>query len=131
MNPEWPCSRVWSSNSKTHCPTTPDRETCQGKETGHRGAAEHRSHPQIKEYFQKIWRIRLPDTKEETLVELAKTTGRPEAANLLQNITECRHLHKRLNTYVNHLQDKHRRSDGRVHGQFNPIGTVGSRISAS
>jgi DNA polymerase I-like protein with 3'-5' exonuclease and polymerase domains len=82
------------------------------------------SHSQIREYFQKTWRINLPDTKEETLIELAKTTGKPEAASLLNNITECRHLHKRLNTYVNHLQDKHRRSDGRVHGQFNPLGTV-------
>ena len=89
------------------------------------------SHPQIKEYFQKTWRISLPDTKEETLVELARITGKPEAASLLNNITECRYLHKRLNTYVNHLQDKHRRSDGRVHGQFNPLGTVSGRISAS
>ncbi len=89
------------------------------------------SHPQIKEYFQKTWRINLPDTKEETLVELARTTGKPEAAALAQTITQCRHLHKRLNTYVNHLQDKHRRSDGRVHGQFNPLGTVSGRISAS
>ena len=89
------------------------------------------SHPQIKEYFQKTWRINLADTKEETLVELARTTGKPEAVALLKNITQCRHLHKRLNTYVNHLQDKHRRSDGRVHGQFNPLGTVSGRISAS
>ena len=89
------------------------------------------SHSQIKEYFQKTWQINLPDTKEETLVELARTTGKPEAAALAETITQCRHLHKRLNTYVNHLQDKHRRSNGRVHGQFNPMGTVSGRISAS
>ena len=34
-------------------------------------------HPQIKEYSQKIWRINLPDTNEETLVELARITGKP------------------------------------------------------
>ncbi len=89
------------------------------------------SHPQIKEYFQTTWRINLSDTREETLVELASTTGKPEAAALAKIITHCRHLHKRLNTYVNHLQEKHRRSDGRVHGQFNPLGTVSGRISAS
>ena len=89
------------------------------------------SHPQIKEHFQKTWHIKLPDTKQETMVELARTMGNSEAATLLNNITECRHLHKRLNTYVNHLQEKHRRSDGRVHGQFNPLGAVSGRISAS
>ena len=107
-------------------------------QTLHRGkrtaTVEHlniNSHPQIKEYFQKTWWINLADTLEETLVELARTTGKPEAATLLNNITECRHLHKRLNTYVNHLQYKHHRSDGRVHGQFNPLGTVSGRISAN
>jgi len=89
------------------------------------------SHPQIKEYFQKTWWINLADTLEETLVELARTTDLPEAATLLNNITECRHLHKRLNNYINHLQEKHRRGDVGVYGQFNLLGAVSGRISAS
>ena len=82
MNPEWPYSRSGAATGRTHCPTTPDRKPAKGKKPATVEPLNINSHPQIKEYFQKTWRINLPDTKEETLVELARTTGKPEAASL-------------------------------------------------
>ena len=90
------------------------------------------SHPQIKEYFEKTWRINLPDTREETLVELARTTGKPEAAALLHitslSVDTC--TSDSIPTSITC-----RRNIGGVMvgymEQFNPMGTVSGRISAS
>lgn len=88
-----------------------------------------RSHIQVKKYFAEF-KIRLPDTREETLVHLVEKL--PEGAItkvMVERILKARGYTKMLSTYVTGLADKVTDA-GTIHPTFLLHGTTTGRLSS-
>lgn len=88
-----------------------------------------RSHVQVKKYFAEF-KIKLPDTKEETLVHLVEKL--PDGAItkvMVERILAARGYTKMLSTYVTGLADKVTDA-GTIHPSFLLHGTTTGRLSS-
>lgn len=88
-----------------------------------------RSHVQVKKYFAEF-KIKLPDTREETLVHLVEKL--PEGAItrvMVERILSARGYTKMLSTYVTGLQEKVTDA-GTIHPSFLLHGTTTGRLSS-
>lgn len=66
-------------------------------------------------------------TDKKSLIKIAKTY--PEYANFLMTLLKYRNATKMKSTYIDAIKDRIR-SDGRIHGDFLPYGTVTGRYSS-
>jgi DNA polymerase I-like protein with 3'-5' exonuclease and polymerase domains len=88
-----------------------------------------RSHIQVKKYFSEF-NIKLPDTREETLVHLVSKLPEGSITKIMvERILDARGLTKTLSTYVTGLQEKVT-PNGTIHPSFLLHSTTTGRLSS-
>ncbi len=101
-----------------------------GKEEGKDPSPKHinfNSSTQIKNYVSQQWGIELESTDEKSL----SRCKHPQAKELFDKILRCRHLKKRLNTYIDKFAPTKLENGCNLHGRFFQLGTSTGRVSST